>query len=435
MFFVLQVSLTSQAQFSGAVLHTEALAASTTVSSEGVLPSCNKVSLLLGPAVLLHRSDHVELQLRGVFSWRRKFKQQIECHVQHWFDDLIGTRAYVDPFDFLLRNQAPATGHEWRAPVEGKYNSNKQPPQIKHGRLPLYRVENIRTCGIFNKVATSWPHIISYHPCRIGLQQISRRTAHIESDEEGSWKRRAWSAVECLAEEGRWMVQAPPHTIVVDGRVWLKARSKEPRSGCRCARWFVSKVNFELLHPSSIATHRDRILTIYWHIIGSSGCVGDQKSFRECGYTYRFAVHRHFAVADAWGWRGEKINGSQASRNCYGPTHSLIDASRAVALVRCFGGFRERGTRRRLDERPKRARLIRQDVPSLSPLCVDPCEAMLNYIMKVSGNNRVARHDIRFCSAHDTSTSQSRKTAQQKCLLEDVGHDADGRAVACWVKD
>lgn len=49
------------------------------------------------------------------------------------------------------------------------------------------------------------------------------------------------------------------------------------------------------------------------------------------------------------------------------------------------------------------ARLIRQDVPSLFPLCVDPCEAMCNHIMSVSGNNRVARHDIRFCSARDVS--------------------------------
>lgn len=183
-------------------------------------------------------------------------------------------------------------------------------------------------------------------------------------------------------------------------------------------------------------------------------------------------------MADAWGWRGEKINGSQASRNCCGLTHSLIDASRAVALVRCFGGFRERGTRRRLNEQPKRyeagplapkllmtkvalssldsARLIRQDVPSLSPLCVDPCEAMRNYIMKVSGNNRVARHDIRFCSAHDVSgLPKSRWSSRQahlnlgwcckkgnclkqrdgtaKCLLEDVRQEADGRAVAYWV--
>lgn len=122
------------------------------------------------------------------------------------------------------------------------------------------------------------------------------------------------------------------------------AGSKEPRSGCRCARWFVSKANFELLRtPSSIATHRDRILTI----IGTSQdlrvALKIRSLFRECGYTCtcRLAVHRHFAVADEWRWRGEKINGSQASRNCYGPTRSLIDASRVVALVRCFGGFRE----------------------------------------------------------------------------------------------
>lgn len=49
------------------------------------------------------------------------------------------------------------------------------------------------------------------------------------------------------------------------------------------------------------------------------------------------------------------------------------------------------------------ARSIRQDVLSLFSLCADPCEAMCNYIMDVSGNNRVARHNIRFCSAHDVS--------------------------------
>lgn len=73
------------------------------------------------------------------------------------------------------------------------------------------------------------------------------------------------------------------------------------------------------------------------HIAGSSGRVEDQKRSRESGYAVLLRCHRHFTVADAWGQRGGKIGVSQASRKCYGPTRSLIDASRAVALVWCFG--------------------------------------------------------------------------------------------------
>lgn len=133
------------------------------------------------------------------------------------------------------------------------------------------------------------------------------------------------------------------------------ARSHVPVIAALDGSFQRSTSSFFSLHLRSQHTAiRDRDLGHHWHIVGSSGCVEDQKCFRESGYSCRFAVHRHFAVADAWGQRGEKINGSQASRNCYGPTHSLIDASRAVALVRCFGGFRERETRRRLNEQPKR---------------------------------------------------------------------------------
>jgi len=118
-----------------------------------------------------------------------------------------------------------------------------------------------------------------------------------------------------------------------------------------------------------------------------------KKAFRESGYSVVLRCHRHFAVADAWGQRGEKIGKSQASRKCCGPTRSLIDASRAVALVWCLGGFREsEEAKRRLDSpngakrgplAPKvpmtkaalldSARLIRQDVLCFSfGLRVDP---------------------------------------------------------------
>ena len=97
-------------------------------------------------------------------------------------------------------------------------------------------------------------------------------------------------------------------------------------------------------HPSIAERKRPRPRRNFdhRHIAGSSGCVEDQKRSRESGYAVLLRCHRHFSVADAWGQRGEKIGVSQASRKCYGPTRSLIDASRAVALVWCLGGFRER---------------------------------------------------------------------------------------------
>ncbi|KAG9967019.1 hypothetical protein KCU61_g815, partial [Aureobasidium melanogenum] len=367
-------------------------------------------SLLLGPTVYLaFRSftyapvKHYNLHMVSI-----QVAHQIECYVRHclmmWFILLVVDHLAATLMCFRSVSDPPVTDDELEILLEkigeNKYESKQITATDKAQKITLNGSHRIRSRGF------------------LGRQGLERGRV-VQSS---------------LAEEGKWMVQAPPQTIVVGG--WF-CSSQEARS-----------------HVPVVAA-----------LDGSSGCAEDQKSFRECGYTCRFVVHRHFAVADAWGRRGEKINRSQASRNCCGLTHSLIDASRAVALAP-FAPAAQTVRSGAISAKASddesctfdSARLIRQDVPSLSPLCVDPCEAMRNYIMKVSGNNRVARHDIRFCSAHDVSgLPKSRWSSRQahlnlgwcckkgnclkqrdgteKCLLEDVGHDADGRAVAYWVKD